>query len=78
VRLPSSTIFHGGAPRIPREAARDRRAFRRGPVVPCGCAVASEPASGGLPEESSRLDRLPLQTNDFGVSRRRPWASNDQ
>jgi len=58
--LPLSTIFHGGAPGILREAAGDKRASPQGPVVPCGCAVASESASGGLRKESSRLDRLPL------------------
>ena len=53
-----------------RTSVDHKRASLSGLLSRDGCAVASESALGGLREESSRLDRLPVATTGVQLTRR--------
>jgi hypothetical protein len=69
--LPADSVFHGERSRSAALSPFTSVHPGRGSVSRHGCAVASEPAIGGLREESSRLDRLPVAKQTDAIGSRR-------
>ena len=71
MNLPADSVFHGEQSRSAARSPITSVHPRRDSVSRHGCAVASEPASEGLREESSRLDRLPVAKQTDAIGSRR-------